>query len=482
MKREVFIFMAIIISLVMFSCNKDEGTKPIDDVDQGVEFTFSSASRLKSGNCFGKKADYAKVNIDGKTSKVEVYYINSKPYTKTLKLDEGEHVLKEFMLMDDNNTPDDDSDDVLLAATPHQGSEFAKYVENPLDRKFEVEKFKKTKMPVSVLCYEKADYSNFGFVFFGIEQIVIREQVFFGDICICRLEDYETSPYAGQSSGLQSDMPAIAKIEVWRNDVKVDEFSNEENLGEGKPLVVRYADVLHHEDNFELKLFVLVKQGKEFKYKHFHSWKFKDDEVIDAGDDGVVEFVLGNCANEADVVLPPWMNLPPDANYTITSVDPKEHNSYVGVELANIAEGFEFKNGVYASSCADHNTPIQVGKTYKMQVYSSLYPDQLPKFAQSDKWAKFNWLYNHLDWYPNHKWSDIQGFIWLYDDPVWDGKANGTVPAITEITKQMKKDADKYGKDYKVPLGGSYVIIFIPPGSGDVPMIQTMVTYLNPCE
>lgn len=481
MKRELFLLMAAVISLLMVSCNKDDDTNSIND-EQGVVFALNSASRSKSTDCFSKKADYAKVNVDGSIKKVDVYYVNSRLYTKTLKLAEGEHVLKEFMLMDDNNTPDNDADDVLIAATPHEGSEFAKYIENPLDLSFEVKKFKKTEMPVSVLCYQKKDYSNFGFIFFGIEQIVVREQAFFGDICICRLSDYEQSPYAAQTSGLQLDMPAIAKIEVWRNNVKIDDFTNEDYLGEGKPLVVKYADILNHDDNFELKLFVLVKQANEFKYKHFHSWKFKDDETIAAGDDGIVEFVLGNCADKADVVMPAWMNLPPDANYTITSIDPTTENAYVGVKLENIADGYEIVNGLYPSNCADHNTPIHTGKTYKMNVYSSLYPEQLPKFAQSDKWEKFNWLYNHLDWYPGYKWNDIQGFMWLFDKPVWDGKPNGTMPAITEMTKKMKQDADKYGVGYKVPLGGTYVIIFIPPGSGDVPMIQTMVSYLNPCK
>jgi hypothetical protein len=117
-----------------------------------------------------------------------------------------------------------------------------------------------------------------------------------------------------------------------------------------------------------------------------------------------------------------------------------------------------------------------------MNVYSSLYPDQLPAFAQSEKWEKINWLYNHLDWYPDAQWYDIQGFIWLYDDPAWDGQALGNMPALTDLSIQMKEDADHYGVGYQVPLGGSYVIIFIPPGSGDVPLIQTMISALNPCE
>ncbi len=481
MKKMNYITWSIIMLMFVVSCQKKDYTDPPED-NQGVSFTLNGTSTNKSTDCFSKQADYANVVISGTSYKVEVFYINSIPYTNTIKLAEGDYLLTEFMMMDDNNTPDDTSDDLLIAATPHEGSEFSQYVEQALDISYTVEAFKKTELGISVLCYEEGNYADFGFVYFGIGQVVVREQFFFGDICICRLDDYEGSLYSNQSNGLQIDMPAIAKIEVWRNGVKFEEFSSEEWLGEGKPLTVRYADVLHHEDNFELKLFILVKQGTDFNYVHFHSWAFKDDEMIPSGDDGAVDYVLGNCSPDADLILPPWMNLPPSATYTITNTDPNSQNSYVEVTLSDIPEGYEFTNGIYPSNCADHTTPINTGMPYNMNVYSSLYPDQLPAFAQSDKWEKINWLYNHLDWYPGYHWYDIQGVLWLYDDPAWDGLANGTMPALTQLTQQMKADADEYGIDYKVPLGGSYAIIFIPPGSNDVPLVQTMISYLNPCE
>ncbi len=481
MIKKNYIVLAFIMLMFVLSCQKSNDIEPPED-NQGVAFTLNAGSADKSTDCFSKKADYANVVISGTSYKLEVFYINSVPYTNTLKLEEGDYELTEFMLMDDNNTPDDTSDDVLLAATPHEGSEFSQYVEQALNISFTVEAFKKTELGISVLCYEESNYSKFGFLYFQIGQVVVREQFFFGDICICRLDDYASSLYAQQSNGLQLDMPAIAKIEVWRNGVKFEEFTNEEWYGEGKPLTVRYADVLRHVDNFEFKLFILVRQGTEFNYVHFHSWTFKDDEVIPAGDDGVVDYVLGNCSPGADLTLAPWMNLPPTATYTITNTNPSPQNSYVEVTLSNIPEGYEISNGIYPSNCADHSTSISVGAAYNMNVYSSLYPDQLPAFAQSDKWEKINWLYNHLDWYSGYEWYDLQGFLWLYDNPVWNGNALGTMPALTPLTQQMKADADKYGTDYKVPLGGSYAIVFIPPGSGDVPLIQTMISHLNPCE
>ena len=481
MKKINFIIGTLVLLMFVASCKKDEFTDQ-SDADQGVAFVLNANSSLKSVDCFSTQADYVNIIINNTSYKLDVFYIDSKPYTNTLKLADGNYVLSEFMLMDDNQTPDDTSDDIMVAATPHEGSEFAQYVSQALNISFSVEAFKKTELGISVLCYQEADYSEFGFIYFGIDQVIVREQLFFGDICICLLEDYEASLYANQSTGLQLDMPAIAKIEVWKDGVKFEEFSNEAWYGEGKPLTVRYADIVNQEDNFELKLFILVRQGLDFNYVHFHSWTFKDDEQIPAGNDGIVDFVLGNCLPDADLILAPWMNLPPTTTYTITNADPTVHNTIVEVTLSDIPEGYELTNGIYPSSCADHSTPIYMGYPYEMNVYSSLYQDQLPAFAQSDKWDKINWLYNHLDWYSGYEWFDIQGFLWLYDNPVWDGLAIGDMPALTTLSLQMKQDADTYGVDYKVPLGGSYVIIFIPPGSGDVPMIQTMISHLDSCE
>jgi hypothetical protein len=477
MKTNFYTILFVFLLLFSWSCQKEDKQNPADE--QGVSFSMATQTTLKSSDCFSRKADYVKLVINEKDYKLEVFYIDNKPYTKTLKLDVGNYTLSEFLFMDDNNTPDDQSDDMIIAATPHKGSEFAKYVPNPLNITFKIEAFKKSNIEMTVVCYQERDHASFGFVFFGIGQIVVREQYFFGDICISSLKEYAGSLYEKQSGGLQPDMPAIAKIEVWRNGELKDTFSNEEWLGEGKPLTVRYADILNQKDEYRFKLYILVRKGNSFHYVYFHSWKFNDNELIPAGEDGVVEFVLGNCQPDADLILPPWINLPPSVKYTITGWNPPLLGGYVDATLSEIPEGYKLTNGVYASNCADHATPINVMVTYHMSVFSSLYPDKLPVFAQSHKWEKINWLYNHLDWYPDYKWYDIQGFIWLYDDPAWNGQPLGTVPALTDLSKKMKEDADKYGPGYKVPPGGMAALVFVPVGSGSTAVIQTMFIQID---
>ena len=49
---------------------------------------------------------------------------------------------------------------------------------------------------------------------------------------------------------------------------------------------------------------MIVRQGAGFAYVYFHTWTFSDAQVIPQGTDGVVDFVLGSCFPEADVIIP----------------------------------------------------------------------------------------------------------------------------------------------------------------------------------
>ncbi|RLD50758.1 MAG: hypothetical protein DRJ05_19235, partial [Bacteroidetes bacterium] len=139
------------------------------------------------------------------------------------------------------------------------------------------------------------DYESFGFNWFAMTEITVKEQVFFGDICVDDLTGYENSMYNGQANGIQLDMPAIFKIDVYRNGAFVISYSNEVWLGEGEPLKVRYPDHDNAADVFDFELSILVKEESDFVFKHYYTWTLNDDEMINAGDDGVVDFVLGDC-------------------------------------------------------------------------------------------------------------------------------------------------------------------------------------------
>ena len=297
----IFIFAVSLFA----SCKKEEvaevSTQEV--VFNGID-TGSGQKSSDADPCENAFADYAKVVIDNNIYRPAVFYIGGVAFTQAIKLVPGEYTIEEFILYNDNGTPANRDDDFIVKASPLSGSTYANFVNSPLAFTFDVEAFKKAEIPVEVLCFDEKEYELFGFNWFAMTEITVKEQVFFGDICIDDITGYENSIYAGQANGIQLDMPAIFKLDVYRNAAFVISYSNEAWLGEGEPLKVQYPDHDNAADVFDFELSILVKDGNDFVYKHYHSWTFNDDQMIDAGDDGVVDFVLGDCIySETDLQL-----------------------------------------------------------------------------------------------------------------------------------------------------------------------------------
>ena len=492
--------MAIMLVFALFSlttfnsCKKD--IMPVQQ-EQDVTFNLNTVSDnggLKSSNvtCVDLPASYVKYKLGSDDFKsIPVFYINGIPWTSSIKLNSGTYSLKEFLVYNDNNTPTNLTDDILISATPHEGSDYASYAKNgALDKTFTVSTDLKNEVKIDIVCFIPENFTNFGFAYFQMNELTIRQIWFFGDFCIKGKEDYTGSLYAQQTNWGSGtgfiDAPAIFKVEVWKNGVLQNTFANS---AQGEKLGVTYGDYKLQADNFEFKLYILVKQGSSFVYSYFKSWTFTDISNIPEGSDNVTEFVLGNCYdpnNPPNLLLAPWMNLPLTATYKITAWNPATLGGYVDAQLSNITPNgnvYDLNNGTYASNCADHEVSINVGQSYPMDVYSSLYQDKLPLFAQSTKWNKINWLYNHLSWYPGYHWYDIQGFIWLYDTNPWNGQATSGMPAVTALSQQMKADADTYGSTYSPLPGGWAAIIFVPAGTShtaSTATIQTMIIKIDP--
>jgi hypothetical protein len=188
-------------------------------------------------------------------------------------------------------------------ATPTSTSLYKDYVSDPVALDFEVNDFQKAEIPIDVLCFQDNLYEGFGFDWFQVTEIVIREQCFFGDICLngnpYKPGDFAGSDYAGQINGLQEDMPAIFEIRAFfdGNQIPGSPFSNLSWLGEGAPLCAEYPDNLGVDgEEFTFELWILVKNDLGgFDYVLYHTWTFEDDETIPAGQDGIVDFVVGDC-------------------------------------------------------------------------------------------------------------------------------------------------------------------------------------------
>ncbi len=499
--RKIFLLFAVITAaLLATNCKKDQ---PVTTSGATCDVSFNINSVTQTGglksaldiNCSTFKANYVMYKIDGGNFvTIPVFYVGNIPYTNSIKLSAGQHTISEFIVYSDNNTPAYPNDDIVLSCAPHVGSIYGQMIANPLNFTFTVSTDKKNEIKLDVVCYETSTYDNFGFVYFKLNELIVKRQVFFGDFCIKNKADYVGSSYANQPGWVGTgygDVPAIMKIDVLRGGVFQASFTNEDAAHEwGNKVEVSYVDYKNQTDIFTFNLYILVKVGNSFSYVLFKTWTFNDTSNITEGTDGVVDFVLGNCYdpnNMPDYLFAPYMNLPTTVTYNITAC-PGANGGYVDALIGGIGSGFDISNGTYSSNCADHSTTINIGQTYNMTVYSSLYPDLLPTFAQGPKWEKINWLYNHLDYFPGYKWYQIQGAIWMFDVPAWTFSTpeNG-MPALTAADQamitSMYTQMNSFGLGYKVPPGGWAAIIFIPvntPGNATTALVQTMFIKIDP--
>lgn len=519
------VILAFFVLFLTAGCNKDKDDGMID-----VQFKISNANddggismnatNQKSGNlksipieeipCSSYRVTYVKAVIDGVTKKVTTFYNMENGlemlYTNTFPLVPGDHVISDFSLWYDNGTPTNESDDILLSATPHENSLFAEYVGAgyTVDHQFSVVVDEKAFIDMKVVCYNEEQAVNFGFSYFGISQTKVYDLNFFGDFCVKNKKDYNGSLYSEQNnwnsvSGNYYDGPAIAKIQLWqKKDAGPWTFIKEEsNSSQGETIGIQYGDEPNVLDSIELRLFIYVKTGTTYSYEWFYTWKLKEGEfplqTVDPNPPyGKTTFYsLGSCgAGWSNYEFPGWQTLPPTCTYTIVgNYAPGSLGGYVDAQLSNIDDGYEIGNGVYDSYCADHNTTINVGTPYNMDIYSSQYIDELPAFARTSQWPKINWLINNVgfpgtgDLYPGHIWADLQEAFWLLEPTPWNGIATGGVPDASSIARQMAADANANYSGYQIPVGGWAAVIYIPhgtPGDATTPSIQTMFTKVDP--
>ena len=356
MKKVILLFL---IATVMFSCKKNETTKP--DVKSEAEVSFNITTILPdAGRDWGydipqcltdATPSYAKVKIDGIEGpdagpggspttgyfNVPVFWTNDSLYTQTFKLpvdpcdsDDccNDYTITEFYLYNASGT--------TIKAAPAPGSEFVEFVDpdHALPIAFQVCAFTKVEVPIDVLCFEPDFYDLFGFFWFEITEITVREICFFGDICQDWWLDNWNVPldywtdndnlYQDQTNGIQNDMPAIFGLKLYKevdgqwvyirdwNNTYYPDGSNW--LGEDVPLCIRYADYDHATDNFKLEMYIYGPwDGFGYTSDGSPQWTmfFTDDgldvngnHVLDLNGDGVVEFAWGDCVQAPEWHLP----------------------------------------------------------------------------------------------------------------------------------------------------------------------------------
>jgi|LGOV01.1.fsa_nt_gb hypothetical protein len=297
--------MAFVISFT--SCEKQPEASDLQEVSFNVHNLTNSLSKKDTGpkdtipSCSDASATHVLVKISGgnlsgaewHTLKVLQNY-DGGTQTEVIKLDKGIYTLEQLLVKDvDGN---------IIWVSPAEGSYYESlWGLNGVSKEFEIESFKKHKVDVDVLCWEPYSYKDFGFSWYDFNKIKVKTLCFFGDVCVDNHEEWHAdgSPYAGQLTYEGYDFPAIFRVEIRPegggdiiNDVEY--YSNESWFGEGKPLCIEFPDIVDQDDNYTFTIFLMKPDGtsEEIISENFTA---EEDPVNVTGDDGVYDFVWGDC-------------------------------------------------------------------------------------------------------------------------------------------------------------------------------------------
>jgi len=507
---------------MLWACKKNIQEQPA--VQNEAEFSFSvnlvDPGNLKDGweckfDSLGNflEPDYAHVIIDGQDYYPAVFRIDGILYTQSIKLMLGDAYsadlpVTRFVLYDDGGTPGGtlpEADDQIVMGTPEAGSHYAQYIpySYQLPRNITVTAFEKAQYLFKVLCFIDDEYEKFGFDWFRIWEIVIREECFFGDICIKDVSAQTGyampgSPYLNQSTGIQLDMPAIMEIHVKDasgNHVPYSPFTNnlpDYGYGVGVPLCINWPDHLPGSQIFDVEIWIMVQDGDyspPFAFNLFWTGTLTDMGVlydadgvmVDPGTDGIIELVLGECnLSDTDIQLVPYQNLPATVDLLTqgTPFAPGDYGAYFDISLYGIVGTYDIHNGEYGVWCGDQEADIGVPGSYPgTEVYGSMYPDLFPAEVEQqfkDNIDLANWLFNNLENYPGWTWDELQDALWIIldHDFIYPDLLNNPP---TATTNEMVADATAYGDNYLPPPGGWAAIIFWNGID-----IQLMFTYVDP--
>jgi len=312
MLKSIKYFGVVLLSLLLLTnCTKDDKK---DDTKSPGELVFAALDGATEKSDYDVLCDeslvidHAYVVLNGVEYNPKTFMLDGKLYTQSIKLLPGNYEIEEFILMTADNEP--------VKATPMYDSQYAEFVTTPLGdpespAEFNIVEFEKSQFDIDVLCYVPAEYGNFGFEWFEVNQITVLEQCFFGDICIDDIELYSGSLYGPI---IEVDEVALFKIVLLRDGEEVGTFYNSYQDDNGlhivSPLCIEYANYDLEDNDFEFQLYIYNYDGNDFSYQYYYSWNLMNDEMIPTNngedtDDGVVDFVLGDCVwQQADLQLP----------------------------------------------------------------------------------------------------------------------------------------------------------------------------------
>jgi hypothetical protein len=334
--------VALFLVVAFSSCEKQsDDLESISFNIQNVTNTLKKDGGSKDVNipaCKDEAPSYAIARIDGKDYRLDILNrLNDGTETQVIKLEIGNHTLESFKVF--SNTG-------LIWAAPTKDSYYATQFDIVgVDIDFTIEAFKKSKLNVSVLCWQAYSFKDFGFNWFDYNEIEVKTLCFFGDICV---DDYElwheTGCYYGQSLYNDNEFPAIFEV-IITNELgdTINDLSVNSNLlhpdgtmwqGEGAPLCIEYPNYVGITDNYNFSINVFLPNGEKFPVVVEEHFTAEQDQVDITGEDGVYNFNVGTLC---DGIAPPPVGEDPPYNGCETAFAKFDNIDGIGYVFTNKA-------------------------------------------------------------------------------------------------------------------------------------------------
>jgi hypothetical protein len=214
-----------------------------------------------------------------------------------------------------------------------------------------------------------------------------------------------------------------------------------------------------------------------------YTWTWTDDfeDTYQVGEDGVAEFVVGNCNfSDTDFQIAPYMNLPQSATMTLgNQANLGTLGGYWDMTLSNFSPAGTYdvpENVMMQAWCGDENTGIGSG-SHQVDVYSTLDPVAMFPIGNNlsdTRLQKLNYLFNH--YYTENinvfapanasQAYDIQNSIWGVIHSA-DGLAAYQPAGMSPTALSLSTAALQNGAGYSpLPGGNAGVLFFKDEGDG----------------
>lgn len=536
-----------ILAAVIFSCEKDvkEEKEFMQDVSFGIKHLEPELKMdVWDWKCIEDEPVSALIQIEDKWYNPLVFYLNGKLYTQAIKLAVSGEVpeiyeVNHFVILSGKLTQEEisvyahgDPDDVsippgtlpngvyIIKAAPVEGSAFEDYVSKTLPMEITVHRFGKTEEEIEVLCYEPAVYEGFGFNWFLITEIVVKEVCIWGDLChkdpnfFIDNNTIYNSVFDLNNNTYPFDLPALFQVIVTKGgDEWVFQNYDENTYEYTAPLCVKFP--LQKNKATEVvtfELWVYVPVGSDVELVKFKKWTQEAEYgEIDFSDYlnefGIIEFVIGNCNYNPDenaFVFPPWQNLPEYLTATIVHDWNPGYWSFNYVSFPD--EDYDLPNADFSGWCADGVTTITPG-SWHHYLFSSMYEELWPSVVKDsdrftkEKMASINWLVNNLSdfglpaltgmyiaqgigLFSAEQGKIIQDAFWLI---IHDGLDETPPYTDQDAAKSLEMATAALQVTEYYPLPGGYAAILFVPNNGTVDKIddltldpQMMITIIDP--